>query len=250
VNYLAKLVARAASPQRAIAPRLPSRFEATPIDGAPLPEVFTGGGVSEPLHPSGVLETAPHVQTTTERIVEVARVIHQQVQQTEPLLAPPLGIERVESQREIHTREIERSPAALPTEREIRTERTTEKEVVRTRGESHGETLPEVRAVREVPGERIIEKQLAPPSPEPRVVTERIMQVAPPPVRAERTFTPRRTDVSPAHQPQQPTIQVTIGRVDVRAVMPAASQPRAERAPKAPELSLADYLAQRKGGSR
>lgn len=52
---------------------------------------------------------------------------------------------------------------------------------------------------------------------------------------------------SPAAKPE-PTIQVTIGRIEVRAT-PAASPPK-KQTPTAPMLSLADYLRQRNGGAR
>lgn len=248
MNYLARLVARAASPQRAIAPRLPSRFEAATIDNAPPPEPAAETIAAPP----------PISQTTTQqRIVETEQVIRRQVQNEEAVAGPrvvqesPIRIERIESQREVHTKEIEPASAAPPRiERETRVERTNEKEIIIRW--THGETL---RDVREVPGERIVEKPLAPPPPpEPRVVIERIMRAAPPessPPRGERTLRPFRAEATSAPLPETtPTIHVTIGRVDVRAVMPAASQPRAESAPKTPALSLDDYLAQRKGGSR
>jgi len=45
-----------------------------------------------------------------------------------------------------------------------------------------------------------------------------------------------------------PTIKITIGRVDVRAVMPAASAPPPAPAQRRPALSLDDYLKRREGG--
>ena len=47
-----------------------------------------------------------------------------------------------------------------------------------------------------------------------------------------------------------PTIRVTIGRIDVRAVTPAASPQRPKPSRPAPALSLDDYQKQRKGGER
>ena len=47
-----------------------------------------------------------------------------------------------------------------------------------------------------------------------------------------------------------PTIKITIGRVDVRAIMPAAPAPRPAPARPSPALSLEDYLKQREGGRR
>ena len=47
-----------------------------------------------------------------------------------------------------------------------------------------------------------------------------------------------------------PTIKITIGRVDVRAIMPAAPAPRPAPTRPSPALSLDDYLKQREGGRR
>jgi hypothetical protein len=46
----------------------------------------------------------------------------------------------------------------------------------------------------------------------------------------------------------EPTIRVTIGRIEVRAVSPPAPPPRQTRQP-APEMSLDDYLRAREGGT-
>ncbi len=47
-----------------------------------------------------------------------------------------------------------------------------------------------------------------------------------------------------------PTIRVTIGRIDVRAVTPPAPAPRPKPIRAGPTLSLDDYTRQRKGGGR
>jgi hypothetical protein len=47
-----------------------------------------------------------------------------------------------------------------------------------------------------------------------------------------------------------PTIRITIGRVDVRAVVPATPAARPAPARPSPALSLEDYLKQREGGRR
>ncbi len=74
----------------------------------------------------------------------------------------------------------------------------------------------------------------------PPVPASLALQAAPPP------------QLAPASQaPPVPTIRVTIGRVEVRAVMPPAPPPPA-RLPAATglTLSLDDYLKQRKEGGR
>lgn len=49
--------------------------------------------------------------------------------------------------------------------------------------------------------------------------------------------------------PPAPTIQVTIGRIEVRATPPTAAPARAAR-PATPKLSLEDYLRSRSGGAQ
>jgi hypothetical protein len=51
-------------------------------------------------------------------------------------------------------------------------------------------------------------------------------------------------------EPNAPSINVTIGRIDVRAVMPQTPAPVRAAARPRPALSLEDYLKQREGGPR
>lgn len=83
-----------------------------------------------------------------------------------------------------------------------------------------------------------------PPAPEPGRALR--VEVRPAPA-AERRIAPRQVAEAPPAAP--PTIQVTIGRIEVRA---APAPPAARPAPAAgPALSLDDYLRQRnRGGSR
>jgi hypothetical protein len=48
--------------------------------------------------------------------------------------------------------------------------------------------------------------------------------------------------------PSAPTIQVKIGRIEIRAVTSPAPPPRSRPSPSAPQISLADYLKSRGGG--
>ena len=51
--------------------------------------------------------------------------------------------------------------------------------------------------------------------------------------------------------PAAPTIEITIGRVEVRAVQPPAPAPRPKTtSPHAPALSLEEYLRNQNGGRR
>jgi hypothetical protein len=61
---------------------------------------------------------------------------------------------------------------------------------------------------------------------------------------------PAESTLAPARQPsssEPSAIHVTIGRIEVRAVMQQVATPKAE-SPAAPRLSLEDYLKQRNGG--
>jgi len=90
------------------------------------------------------------------------------------------------------------------------------------------------------------------PSPQPippgavRAVTERGVSGRP-----SSTLRPvPSVSVEPLRSPKSPsTIQVSIGRVEVRAVMPSTPPARKE-IPVVPKLSLEEYLKQRNGGGR
>jgi hypothetical protein len=106
---------------------------------------------------------------------------------------------------------------------------------------------------RESAQRRIVTEQLAsherprsvehPQPPAPSAVA--VARAATLPVKpAIRTISSERAISEPA-----PTIRVTIGRVEVKAIMPET--PAARQAPARPgSLSLADYLKQREGGNR
>lgn len=88
---------------------------------------------------------------------------------------------------------------------------------------------------------QLIDTPAAAPSPKPTVRPE----VRAAPAQPEPSLTESRED-APA---VEATIQVTIGRVDVRAVMASATPP-ARPAPRPNKLSLEDYLRGRNGGAR
>jgi len=95
--------------------------------------------------------------------------------------------------------------------------------------------------------DRVVTPELAPLRP--------IGREAPAPATAElptveggRGAAPLPEPASEGAEPSETVVQVTIGRIDVRAVPPPALDRRAER-PAGPRLSLADYL-QRRGERR
>jgi hypothetical protein len=79
----------------------------------------------------------------------------------------------------------------------------------------------------------------------------RVPRVSPPlqPRRARRAGGTSRAAAEQESQPAGPSIRVTIGRIEVRAVPTAEQLP--QRAPRpAPKLSLDEYLKQERGGRR
>lgn len=71
------------------------------------------------------------------------------------------------------------------------------------------------------------------------------------PLSMPRGYESGRPDSISVREPEAPpSIRVTIGRVDVRAVMPLAPAPRAPSERKSPRLTLDEYLSQRTGGQR
>lgn len=64
-----------------------------------------------------------------------------------------------------------------------------------------------------------------------------------------RTERPRRRSEAASRPAEPPAVQVTIGRVEVRASAPPVAAAR-RRSPPAASMSLDDYLKQRAGGSR
>jgi hypothetical protein len=102
------------------------------------------------------------------------------------------------------------------------------------------------------PGERPPGRRAEPPS---APASDRVPTASVTGVRRER-LRPAATGERPASDPTEAgTIHVSIGRIEVRAAQPAAP-PQPERepppppAPRAPTLSLDDYLRRREGGGR
>lgn len=246
MNHLAKLAARGAATVATVRPRLPSLFEATPVDAAPPPE-------SAPF-----VQPSPSAPDLSRRIVEVEEVLLREARiASEPRPAtnappalytpapPPDRVERVERVERIETRPA-RAEEPKPPQSIVR-EKTTER-VERTETRIVTAPVERTEIVHESDPHPAIETKAA-PAPPPIVERER-------PVR--RREVPIAHPASPAapmfrREPMPeaaPTIHVTIGRVDVRAVIPGAPAPRTETGPRAPALSLEDYLAQRNRGGR
>lgn len=278
-GYLSHLAARVSGVKPAVRPRIPSIFESTPAAALPVAPDPVGLRIVEqetiapqpaarpsaapafaepPQLAPGQLRPAPperHPAPIASRRIDS----HEEVDALEPSarsaaplrtpLEPRIETSVHDAPLSLHERVVARIEprAADPLDRSILAEpqplpRTplSEPEIPRI-ARVEAETLP-LRAEREEPHpdrrqpepERI---PLAAPQPPPG------LPFAPQPeVRPIERFS-----AFEASQPQQPSVQVTIGRLIVEAVSstPAAAPMPAAR-PHAPRLSLDDYLRQRR----
>ena len=106
-----------------------------------------------------------------------------------------------------------------------------------------------VEAVRDTRVKTTDKSQVQPLPPTPSKSPSRPF-LTPAPI-AQPAISRQQRRVSPEREipPALPTIQITIGRLEIRATSPAAVPPRASRS-AGPKLSLDAYLRSRNGGSR
>lgn len=240
-NFLNNLVARTLNLAPVVQPRIHSRFE--PLSAA------------APAAPDQSVE----VETPTQPHVTTTKIIEQHVTDPKPVVVPSqqprvdfqqvintIRNTHVESHEVVQVPVIEKIHERTHTETRIHTEKNTDSRL-------------EVRENRIVePSPKVIRQDPLNPRPEPVPPVTKEATVAAPPQIVPRVVTrvepapitpAPRFEIPPAPQ-IEPTemINVTIGRVDVRAVF--SSQP-----PKAPVRtsttnSLNDYLKQRSEGRR
>ena len=240
-NFLNNLVARTLSLAPVVQPRLQSRFEPLSAMTPPAPEQ------------SVEVETAPEAPLTTTKIVEPAPkpiVVAPQQHTDFHQVINTIRNTHVESHEIVQLPIVEKVREQTHTETRIHTEKNTDSRL-------------------EIRENQILERVPAPAAPQENPLNPRLDVVEPAPVAKEapvpisQPIVPRVvTRVEPApvapaprfeiHPPPpiepSETINVTIGRVDVRAVF-------SSQAPKAPARqttvkSLDDYLRQRSGGRR
>jgi hypothetical protein len=247
VNHLAKLATRGAAAVTAVRPRFPSLFEATPGAAAPPPE-------SAPL-----AQPAAAGPDVSRRIIEVEEVLRREARiasephpaanvpppMVVPAAPPPAHVERVERIERFET-ERPRAAKTVPPQSIVR-EKTTER-VERTETRIVTPPAERTEVLRERDTHHVVEAKSAPAAPHVLREREPLARGDVPIARPAFLAAPmsRREPVRDA----APTIHVTIGRVDVRAVMPQAPAQRTESAPRPPALSLEDYLAQRNRETR
>jgi hypothetical protein len=235
-NFLNNLVARTLNLAPVVQPRITSRFEpVTPVDQnveveAPPPEPHV---TTTKVIESRITEPAPSVvvvppQIKHERVINTIRNTH--VESKHEVVQVPVPV-------------VEKIHERVHTETQINTEKNTDSRL-------------------EIRENRIIEPAPAPKAPDPfHPRLEKVVEPAPVTITKEAPVpTPQpivtrvvepapRLQILPAPQVEPTeTINVTIGRVDVRAVF-------SSQAPKAPARtstvnSLDDYLKQRSEGRR
>ena len=127
---------------------------------------------------------------------------------------------------------------------------------------SHPAPAPEIPGTKLPPAMDVAEEPVRPMPPEQVPVTNAVVTPDLPQKRHEQFSQQLLGGIKASRQlgsphplsapsePAQPTIQVTIGRVEVRAVTPPAPPARPPRPAPAPSLALDDYLKQRREGRR
>ncbi|HEV2862132.1 MAG TPA: hypothetical protein VGX48_14070 [Pyrinomonadaceae bacterium] len=239
-DYLKNLVERTLDPSRVVQPRLASRFE--PHGTFAAFDLETQEGETDPAAPpfeahaeARHADATPHAESAPPTPVEhfAAPSVFEGRPESPPREPPPAP-------------PIEHAPDAPTTAKTL-----VEKEAPRP-------TAASVEAgkspAREETSIKVFDAKREPPrSPEsgptqrPRVVEPRLSPLP----KVFEAQPPRASADEAGRDEAAPTIRVTIGRVDVRAVAaPAKEARRAPAPPPRPALTLEDYLRRRGGGSR
>ena len=239
-DYLNNIVARSLSVAEVVQPRVPHLFEqtvtATPVEMEP---VSIGESVAEAMFDSG--EVRQTSQTPSAQVSPtVATPFLEEFQPESPTVAlPPTPFL---PERPTPVAEMASKPAAPPAPNApasrtksvpARAQSTQQHRPINHNADRVTDTVIPSRV-----GPPQIESSAPVPKSEPvthRTISQAVPAALPQVNRAE---------------PQLPPIRINIGRVDVRAIMPAAP-PVAPMAPRPkPALSLESYLKQREEGKR
>jgi len=240
-DYLNNIVARSLSVAEVVQPRMPHLFEqtvtATPVEMEP---VSTGESVAERRVELSVEQSSYSPTPTAQVSPTVATPFLEEFQPESPTVAlpptpflpePPMPVAEMVSKPAVPP--APNAPASRTKSVPARAQSTQQHRPINHNADRVTDTV--------VPS-RVGPPQFEPSAPVPKSepVTHRTISQAVPAALPQ---------VNRA-EPQLPPIRINIGRVDVRAIMPAAppvvhSSPR----PK-PALSLESYLKQREEGKR
>jgi len=262
-DYLGNLIARTVSPAVAVRPQLPSLFEpaAATREVKSEPEFEQENFVEQPPVTQSSEKVAPMplsiptprqsvLREPKQTVPEISRLrkILETSQKSEPA-PPPTSIDHQSTPREpsrIFSRRGDGKPTPEP---EAPVQPRTFRQAAQTPlrdvivSASH-----EVSALEETRPSRpsVASKPVVMPEPsEPKPPKRSRVQAIVPTVRSLPPIAP----LSPAAATAPPTINVTIGRVEIRAFMPRVAVPK-PAPPSRLKLSLEDYLKQRNGETR
>ncbi|MGB9148026.1 MAG: hypothetical protein WCC14_19545 [Acidobacteriaceae bacterium] len=276
-GYLSHLALRVSASRPAVRPRIPSLFESLPgagITGDPAASglrVVDQERVAPPAPMAALWSDAqnpfsphPTVREPLTTLPEPQSVPHEPPRRQAPEIVPEAVTIAAPRQPERTVEAIAEEPAPLQAPRHvvIRPEVRSVSAVEESRqAESRAPApLREAEPPRGLPAEaqerpsvRLQPKDAAVESR--RTLSETISALPAPAIRPAPQYSPHaevrpaprnHADAAPGSQ-EEPSVQVTIGRLIVEAVMPAPAAPLAPR-PRAtgPRLSLDDYLSQRR----
>lgn len=240
-DYLDNLVRKGLNQAEVVQPRLASLFEPSPearglMAGLSATDLETAQ--DEPFSDETLIETRLMSQAPLKGSSEAhPRVIN--------LNQPPLSAT-------VPQQSVAPAPVPVATEHEpvaARLINSSEQEKQHALERSIRGIENEQAALREaLQSQRAGETEQA-PTPGTRSLTPAITVIRERATSQIEPAAPAPTEQVAAHA-AAPTIKITIGRVDVRAVMPAAPATRPAPARPGPSLSLEDYLQQREGGKR
>jgi hypothetical protein len=245
-DYLGNLIARTVSPAVAVRPQLPSLFEPAPVtrETNSGPEFEQENFVEQPplTQPSEELAPMP-LSIPTPR-----RSVFHEPEQTVPEISRPRKILELSPEPEapVQPRIFSRT---APTPREHKPSNSTRRRSNITKSPLLDAVASASHAVNARQETRrsppaVALKPVVVPEPRERELPARSdVQAIVPAIRS----LPSIAAVPPATATAAPTVNVTIGRVEIRAVPPPAQQ-RAKPKP-ASVLSLEDYLRQRAKGA-
>ncbi len=261
-DYLGNLAARSLEMAEVIQPRRASRFE--PADAAVGPVLppaadLESGNTSQDLSSFTATPARHHLQSAASEpsgqapitpAGRPARTNHELLHGSPTPLSPPLPTRAVElSSIMMVTPPPPRWPSEEPeTADDAKSPRSvveqSRQHLLRTVGLLGEVNLSAVRLAATTE-EQPHRPSLQSPPAEPRATPpRRALTPAPAVVRPQPPLEPPTPRV-----PTAPSVNVTIGRIEVRAVTPAAPPPR-RIAPPLARLSLDDYLKQREEGRR
>ena len=237
-NFLNNIVARTLNLAPVVQPRITSRFEpfTAPDQSVEVEAPLPNPPITTKIIESRIAETGPSVvvvppppQIEHERVINTIRNTH--VESKHEVVQVPVPV-------------VEKIHERVQTETRINTEKNTD-----SRLEIRENQIIEPAPAPKAPDP--FHPRLNVPEPAPLTLTKEVPVVTPQTPIVTRVVEPApRLQILPAPQQVEPTetINVTIGRVDVRAVF-------SSQAPKAPARasstsSLDDYLKQRSEGRR